>query len=197
MDAQSAQINSYDTLWGETGNFTFDLIFKCCLAIRVSISCQYFRTSDSFILLFPPALSAAAGRGKLDVCRLLLEQGSSVTQPNRRGVLPLFSSVHQGHWQVSTKRLLLLWGQTDKVRFLRGAFCFRLWTCWWVMGQMWIWPINRGVLHSWWAHQKDMWTRLISYWLRVKRTLNSSAKVHNLNSSDLQWMHKSTDGTKV
>ncbi|XP_056626639.1 protein TANC2 isoform X3 [Triplophysa dalaica] len=64
VDAQSAQINSYDTLWGET------------------------------------ALSAAAGRGKLDVCRLLLELGSSVTQPNRRGVLPLFSSVHQGHWQI-------------------------------------------------------------------------------------------------
>ncbi|XP_067286033.1 protein TANC2 isoform X4 [Pseudorasbora parva] len=63
-DTQRAQINSYDTLWGET------------------------------------ALSAAAGRGKLDVCRLLLEQGSAVAQPNRRGVLPLFSSVRQGHWQI-------------------------------------------------------------------------------------------------
>ncbi|RXN25947.1 TANC2-like isoform X1 [Labeo rohita] len=63
-DTQRAQINSYDTLWGET------------------------------------ALSAAAGRGKLDVCRLLLEQGSAVAQPNRRGVVPLFSSVRQGHWQI-------------------------------------------------------------------------------------------------
>uniref|UniRef100_A0A9J8AYB1 Tetratricopeptide repeat, ankyrin repeat and coiled-coil containing 2b n=2 Tax=Cyprinus carpio TaxID=7962 RepID=A0A9J8AYB1_CYPCA len=62
-DTQCAQINSYDTLWGET------------------------------------ALSAAAGRGKLEVCQMLLEQGSSVAQPNRRGVLPLFSSVRQGHWQ--------------------------------------------------------------------------------------------------
>ncbi|XP_066518825.1 protein TANC2 isoform X2 [Hoplias malabaricus] len=59
-----AQINSFDTLWGET------------------------------------ALTAAAGRGKLDVCRLLLEQGSSVAQPNRRGLVPLFSAVRQGHWQV-------------------------------------------------------------------------------------------------
>ncbi|XP_016343590.1 protein TANC2-like isoform X1 [Sinocyclocheilus anshuiensis] len=62
-DSQRAQINSYDTLWGET------------------------------------ALCAAAGRGKLEVCQMLLEQGSSVAQPNRRGVLPLFSSVRQGHWQ--------------------------------------------------------------------------------------------------
>uniref|UniRef100_A0A8C1L8J5 Tetratricopeptide repeat, ankyrin repeat and coiled-coil containing 2 n=1 Tax=Cyprinus carpio TaxID=7962 RepID=A0A8C1L8J5_CYPCA len=63
-DTQRAQINSYDTLWGET------------------------------------ALSAAAGRGKMEVCRLLLEQGSAVAQPNRRGVVPLFSSVRQGHWQI-------------------------------------------------------------------------------------------------
>ncbi|XP_026133246.1 protein TANC2-like isoform X2 [Carassius auratus] len=62
-DTPRAQMNSYDTLWGET------------------------------------ALTAAAGRGKLDVCQMLLEQGSSVTQPNRRGVCPLFSSVRQGHWQ--------------------------------------------------------------------------------------------------
>uniref|UniRef100_A0A8C2JIM2 Tetratricopeptide repeat, ankyrin repeat and coiled-coil containing 2 n=1 Tax=Cyprinus carpio TaxID=7962 RepID=A0A8C2JIM2_CYPCA len=46
------------------------------------------------------ALSAAAGRGKMEVCRLLLEQGSAVAQPNRRGVVPLFSSVRQGHWQI-------------------------------------------------------------------------------------------------
>lgn len=46
------------------------------------------------------ALTAAAGRGKLEVCRLLLEQGAAVAQPNRRGVVPLFSAVRQGHWQI-------------------------------------------------------------------------------------------------
>lgn len=51
-----------------------------------------------------PALTAAAGRGKLDVCRLLLEQGAAVAQPNRRGVVPLFSAVRQGHWQVREMR---------------------------------------------------------------------------------------------
>ncbi|XP_017550591.1 protein TANC2 isoform X2 [Pygocentrus nattereri] len=63
-ETERAQINNYDSLWGET------------------------------------ALTAAAGRGKLDVCRLLLEQGSAVAQPNRRGLVPLFSAVRQGHWQI-------------------------------------------------------------------------------------------------
>ena len=50
-----------------------------------------------------PALTAASGRGKLEVCRLLLEQGAAVGQPNRRGIVPLFSAVRQGHWQVRYK----------------------------------------------------------------------------------------------
>ncbi|XP_048053768.1 protein TANC2 isoform X3 [Megalobrama amblycephala] len=63
-EEERAQINNFDTLWGET------------------------------------ALTAAAGRGKLDVCRLLLEQGAAVAQSNRRGIVPLFSAVRQGHWQI-------------------------------------------------------------------------------------------------
>uniref|UniRef100_A0A8C2MKV1 Protein TANC2 n=1 Tax=Cricetulus griseus TaxID=10029 RepID=A0A8C2MKV1_CRIGR len=50
--------------------------------------------------LWGETLTAAAGRGKLDVCRLLLEQGAAVAQPNRRGAVPLFSTVRQGHWQI-------------------------------------------------------------------------------------------------
>lgn len=60
--------------------------------------------------LLSTALTAAAGRGKLDVCRLLLEQGAAVAQPNRRGVVPLFSAVRQGHWQVSIPSHLCLVG---------------------------------------------------------------------------------------
>uniref|UniRef100_A0A8D3E5C1 Tetratricopeptide repeat, ankyrin repeat and coiled-coil containing 2b n=1 Tax=Scophthalmus maximus TaxID=52904 RepID=A0A8D3E5C1_SCOMX len=63
-EVERAQINNFDTLWGET------------------------------------ALTAASGRGKLEVCRLLLEQGAAVAQPNRRGIVPLFSAVRQGHWQI-------------------------------------------------------------------------------------------------
>lgn len=46
------------------------------------------------------ALTAAAGRGKVEVCELLLERGAAVTRTNRRGVPPLFCAVRQGHWQV-------------------------------------------------------------------------------------------------
>ncbi|KAK9530097.1 hypothetical protein VZT92_011626 [Zoarces viviparus] len=63
-EVERAQINNFDTLWGET------------------------------------ALTAASGRGKLEVCRLLLEQGAAVAQSNRRGIVPLFSAVRQGHWQI-------------------------------------------------------------------------------------------------
>nr|XP_057934103.1 protein TANC2 isoform X3 [Doryrhamphus excisus] len=63
-EVERAQINDFDSLWGET------------------------------------ALTAASGRGKLEVCRLLLEQGAAVAQSNRRGIVPLFSAVRQGHWQI-------------------------------------------------------------------------------------------------
>lgn len=46
------------------------------------------------------ALTAAAGRGKLEVCELLLEHGAVVTRANRRGIPPLYCAVRQGHWQV-------------------------------------------------------------------------------------------------
>ncbi|XP_063068808.1 protein TANC1-like [Engraulis encrasicolus] len=46
------------------------------------------------------ALTAAAAQGKLDVCSCLLEQGATVTQPNRRGVLPICTAVRHGHTQV-------------------------------------------------------------------------------------------------
>ena len=51
-------------------------------------------------LLLPVALTAAAGRGKLEVCELLLERGAAVSRTNRRGVPPLFCAARQGHWQV-------------------------------------------------------------------------------------------------
>ncbi|XP_041117969.1 protein TANC1-like isoform X5 [Polyodon spathula] len=47
------------------------------------------------------ALTAAAGRGKVEVCRFLLEQGGLVHQVNRRAVSPVFCTVRQGHWQVA------------------------------------------------------------------------------------------------
>ncbi|XP_060033844.1 protein TANC1 isoform X3 [Erinaceus europaeus] len=51
------------------------------------------------------ALTAATGRGKLEVCELLLEHGAAVSRTNKRGVPPLFCAARQGHWQIV--RLLL------------------------------------------------------------------------------------------
>ncbi|KAL8183344.1 UNVERIFIED_CONTAM: hypothetical protein K2H54_037749 [Gekko kuhli] len=51
------------------------------------------------------ALTAAAGRGKLETCELLLEHGALVMRNNRRGIPPLFCAVRQGHWQIA--KLLL------------------------------------------------------------------------------------------
>uniref|UniRef100_A0A8C2K029 Tetratricopeptide repeat, ankyrin repeat and coiled-coil containing 1b n=1 Tax=Cyprinus carpio TaxID=7962 RepID=A0A8C2K029_CYPCA len=45
------------------------------------------------------ALTAAAGRGKMEVCSFLLERGAQVQQVNRRGACALFCAVRQGHWQ--------------------------------------------------------------------------------------------------
>uniref|UniRef100_UPI00398F2B13 protein TANC1 isoform X2 n=2 Tax=Pristiophorus japonicus TaxID=55135 RepID=UPI00398F2B13 len=47
------------------------------------------------------ALTAAAGRGKLEVCELLLQQGAVVSHPNRRGIAPVFCAARQGHWQIA------------------------------------------------------------------------------------------------
>ncbi|XP_070403086.1 protein TANC2 isoform X3 [Nothobranchius furzeri] len=46
------------------------------------------------------ALTAAAGRGQLAICRLLLDQGAAAEQSNRQGLSPLSSAVRQGHSQV-------------------------------------------------------------------------------------------------
>ncbi|XP_051666347.1 protein TANC1 isoform X2 [Manacus candei] len=57
--------------------------------------------NDTDALWGETALTAAAGRGKLDVCELLLGRGAAVTRANRRGVPPLLCAVRQGHWQVA------------------------------------------------------------------------------------------------
>lgn len=48
------------------------------------------------------ALSAASGRGRLEVCALLLERGPGLEVPNRRGMVPLLSATKHGHTQVGS-----------------------------------------------------------------------------------------------
>ncbi|XP_034076872.1 protein TANC1-like isoform X1 [Gymnodraco acuticeps] len=45
-------------------------------------------------------LSAAAGRGRMEVCAFLLEGGAGLEIPNRRGMVPLLSATKHGHTQV-------------------------------------------------------------------------------------------------
>ncbi|NXU17864.1 TANC1 protein, partial [Pardalotus punctatus] len=56
---------------------------------------------DTDALWGETALTAAAGRGKLEVCKLLLGHGAAVTRASRRGVPPLLCAVRQGHWQIA------------------------------------------------------------------------------------------------
>ncbi|XP_077473135.1 protein TANC1 [Stigmatopora argus] len=85
------QIDSHDTLWGET------------------------------------ALTAAAGRGKMEVCSFLLERGVTVQQVNRRGVSPLFCAVRQGHWQIA--ELLLQHGADINVSDKQGRTLLMVAAC--------------------------------------------------------------------
>ncbi|XP_019629916.1 PREDICTED: protein TANC2-like isoform X3 [Branchiostoma belcheri] len=56
-------------------------------------------------------LTVAASNGKLDICRALLEKGTSITMPNGRGLSPMFCAVRAGHWEVVD---LLLSHQADR-----------------------------------------------------------------------------------
>ncbi|KAI1899208.1 hypothetical protein AGOR_G00059400 [Albula goreensis] len=73
------------------------------------------------------ALTAAAGRGKLDVCDFLLEQGAVVQQANRRGVSPLFCAVRQGHWQIAD--LLLQHGADVNISDKQGRTLLMVAAC--------------------------------------------------------------------
>uniref|UniRef100_A0A3Q1IJC4 Tetratricopeptide repeat, ankyrin repeat and coiled-coil containing 1a n=1 Tax=Anabas testudineus TaxID=64144 RepID=A0A3Q1IJC4_ANATE len=46
-------------------------------------------------------LSAAAGRGRMEMCALLLELGAGLEIPNRRGMAPLLSATKHGHTRVA------------------------------------------------------------------------------------------------
>ncbi|NXY87716.1 TANC1 protein, partial [Alcedo cyanopectus] len=74
--------------------------------------------NDTDALWGETALTAAAGRGKLEVCELLLDGGAAVTRGNRRGALPLFCAVRQGHWQIA--RLLVAHGSDVNVSDRQG-----------------------------------------------------------------------------
>ncbi|TRY66204.1 hypothetical protein DNTS_028314 [Danionella cerebrum] len=57
---------------------------------------------DAFDTLWgETALTAAAGRGKAEVLRFLLDRGAQVQQPNRRGACALYCAIRHGHRQLA------------------------------------------------------------------------------------------------
>ncbi|XP_052421505.1 protein TANC1 isoform X1 [Carassius gibelio] len=73
------------------------------------------------------ALTAAAGRGKMEVCSFLLERGAQVQQVNRRGACALFCAVRQGHWQIA--ELLLQHGADVNVSDKQGRTLLMVAAC--------------------------------------------------------------------
>ncbi|KAL9848364.1 protein TANC1 isoform 1-T1 [Geothlypis trichas] len=57
--------------------------------------------NDTDALWGETALTAAAGRGKLDVCGLLLALGAAVGTAGRRGAAPLLCAARRGHRQIA------------------------------------------------------------------------------------------------
>ncbi|XP_016396902.1 protein TANC1-like [Sinocyclocheilus rhinocerous] len=73
------------------------------------------------------SLTAAAGRGKMEVCSFLLERGAQVQQVNRRGACALFCAVRQGHWQIAD--LLLQHGADVNVSDKQGRTLLMVAAC--------------------------------------------------------------------
>lgn len=79
--------------------------------LSVSHSCSYFSPKCVNYIFFPASsphlyadplsvLSAASGRGRMEMCAFLLERGPNLEIPNRRGMVPLLSATKHGHTQV-------------------------------------------------------------------------------------------------
>nr|XP_021334728.1 protein TANC1 isoform X2 [Danio rerio] len=73
------------------------------------------------------ALTAAAGRGKMEVCSFLLKREAQVQQVNRRGACALFCAVRQGHWQIAD--LLLQHGADVNVSDKQGRTLLMVAAC--------------------------------------------------------------------
>uniref|UniRef100_A0A665WAJ7 Tetratricopeptide repeat, ankyrin repeat and coiled-coil containing 1a n=1 Tax=Echeneis naucrates TaxID=173247 RepID=A0A665WAJ7_ECHNA len=69
-------------------------------------------------------LSAAAGRGRMEMCAFVLECGAGIEIPNRRGMVPLLSATKHGHTQVA--ELLLKQGADINVCDKQGRTALML-----------------------------------------------------------------------
>uniref|UniRef100_A0A7N6AH95 Tetratricopeptide repeat, ankyrin repeat and coiled-coil containing 1b n=1 Tax=Anabas testudineus TaxID=64144 RepID=A0A7N6AH95_ANATE len=99
-----------------------------CTHVLLALNNEHAVQVDGYDTLWgETALTAAAGRGKMEVCSLLLEQGAVVQQVNRRGVSPLFCAVRQGHWQIA--ELLLQHGADINISDKQGRTLLMVAAC--------------------------------------------------------------------
>uniref|UniRef100_A0A3B4VF38 Tetratricopeptide repeat, ankyrin repeat and coiled-coil containing 1a n=1 Tax=Seriola dumerili TaxID=41447 RepID=A0A3B4VF38_SERDU len=103
--------------------------------LSVSHSCFYFSLKHVNYIFFSASwshlyadplsvLSAAAGRGRMEMCAFLLERGAGLELPNRRGMVPLLSATKHGHTQV--RKLLLKQGADINVSDKQGRTALML-----------------------------------------------------------------------
>lgn len=80
---------------------TFSCFSFLLLLLSKCVNYIFFSASSSHLYADPlSVLSAAAGRGRMEVCGFLLERGAVLELSNRRGVVPLLCATKHGHTQV-------------------------------------------------------------------------------------------------
>lgn len=92
---------------------------RCTCINSVCVRSIFFLASSSCLCANPlSALSAASGRGRMEVCAFLMEHGPNLEIANRRGMVPLLSATKHGHTQVlAIPSLVLLCGILFSVFF--------------------------------------------------------------------------------
>lgn len=81
--------------------FPLSLSHFCFYFTPKCVNYIFFSASSSHLHAAPlSVLSAAAGRGRMEMCVFLLERGAGLEIPNRRGMVPLLSATKHGHTQV-------------------------------------------------------------------------------------------------
>lgn len=117
-------------------------------------------------------LSAAAGRGRLEMCAFLLERGAGLEEANRRGMVPLLSATKHGHTQVrrffSLPVLSSVFSIFSIIYFLDNFPHFpRLPSCYWSKVQTSTPLISRDALRWYWPPLRATQARLNSCCQRV------------------------------
>lgn len=113
-------------------------------------------------------LSAAAGRGRLEMCTFLLERGAGLEEANRRGMVPLLSATKHGHTQVRRFFSLPVLSSVFSIFKIIYSHFPRLPSCYWSKVQTSTPLISRDALRWYWPPLRATQARLNSCCQRVR-----------------------------